>query len=86
MASPLGRLDSTVFFTYFDNYTNSTFNIFPRADAARSKVNKVIGTLSGASKRSNTARLINTLSGLLLMGVGMYDLSVNRELIKGVLA
>lgn len=47
--------------------------------------------LSGASQRwlirqfTLRARVINTMGGLLLIGVGMYDLWVNRELITAFL-
>jgi len=51
----------------------------------------VLSFLSGVAQRWITrqfamrARLINTLSGVLLISVGVYDLSVNWELIQGIL-
>jgi len=52
----------------------------------------VLSFLSGAAQRWITrqfaihARAINFISGLLLLGVGIYDLSVNWELITAFLA
>lgn len=51
----------------------------------------LLSFLSGIAQRWITrqfamrARSINLISGLLLLGVGIYDLSVNWELIKGIL-